>query len=192
MRTKVMLVDETRERVEWIRQALEQAGFEVVSTIQGMDDLYQQVVDLEPDVVIVEACSGKRDVLEHLGNRHQRYPKPVIMLTGGNDPEIVRTAAQAGVSAYAVQGLSADGVRSIIDVAISQFKEYQQLQARVDTAEAGLSDRKHLERAKGLLMERHHISENDAYHLLRKAAMERNSKVADVARALLKVNGHSS
>lgn len=190
--TKVMLVDNETDRAQWLRDALLDAGFNVVATIQGLDDLYQQVLDLEPDVVIVEATSGKRDILEHLANHHQRCPRPIVMLADEHDAEAIREAASAGVSAYAVAGVSAAGVKSIIDVAVAQFEAYCRLERRLATAENRLDDQKLIERAKCLMMERHAISERDAYGLLRKAAMDRSKKVREIAAAYLRANGKAS
>ncbi|MCC5809843.1 MAG: ANTAR domain-containing protein [Ectothiorhodospiraceae bacterium] len=189
MTTRVMLVDDRRDRARWLKAALDESGYEVVKTVHDMDDLYQLVLDLEPDVVIIEATSGKRDTLEHLGHQHRRYPKPVVMLSEHDDPELLNTAMQAGISAYVVQGLSPQGVRSIINMAITQFNEYQELQHKLARAETRLEDQKLVERAKCMLMEKHQLSEQDAYHLLRKAAMDHSTRITDIARRLLHGKG---
>ncbi len=186
MTTRVMLVDDRPERAQWLKSALDESGYQVVKTVHDMDDLYQLVLDLEPDVVIIEATSGKRDTLEHLGHRNQRYPRPVVMLSEHDDPELLATAMQSGISAYVVQGLSPQGVRSIISMAITQFNEYQKLQRQLARAESRLEEQKLVERAKCLLMEKHHLSEQDAYHLLRKTAMDHSTRITDIARRLLR------
>ena len=185
MQTRVMLVDETPERAEWIQAALAEAGCEVVA-LDGLANLYQEVTDREPDVVIIEAGSGRRDILEHLAHRRGRFPRPVLLFSHDNAPEAMRQAVRAGVSAYAAQDLSAQTIRSIIAVAVAQFEEYEALQQRLASSESKLADQKLLEQAKCLLMERHAISEKNAYGLLRSAAMERSVKLTEVARIVLK------
>lgn len=185
MTTRVLLVDETPDRAERAREALCQAGCEVIAA-DGVSDLYQQVSDLQPDVVIIEAGSGRRDILEHLAHRPGRYPRPVLLFSHDNAPEAMRKAVRAGISAYAAQDLSAEAIRSIIAVAVAQFEEYEALQQRLAGAESRLADQKLLERAKCLLMERHAISEKDAHGLIRKASMDNSISMADVARTLIR------
>jgi two-component system, response regulator / RNA-binding antiterminator len=189
MSTRVMLVDDRVERARWLQDALDQAGYTVVATVQGMDDLYQLVESTEPDVVIVEANSAKRDTLEHLGASGHSYPKPIVMLSEHHNPAMLQTAMQAGISAYVVQGLSPDGVRSIVQVAIAQFEQYQDLHRQLTRAETRLQEQKLVERAKGLLMERHGLPEQEAYGVLRKAAMDHSKRLVDIARHVLKRYG---
>lgn len=189
MATRIMLVDDRAERARWLQDALDDAGYEVVVTVQGMDDLYQLVQDTQPDVVIVEADSAKRDTLEHLGTAGQQYPKPIVMLGEHRNPDMLKTAMKAGISAYVVQGLSPDGVRSIIQVAIAQFAQYRALQQQLAKARERLQEQKLVERAKCLLMERHGLSEQDAHDILRKTAMDHSTRLASVARRVLRRYG---
>ena len=189
MDTRIMLADETPDRAHWVREALSEAGFTVIATVSPYDDLHQRVRDLQPDVVIIEARSGKRDILEGLATRRSPYPKPVVLFTEHNDPSLLKAAADVGVSPYVVDGLSAAGVRSIIQVAINQFHEFEALRNELADTRTQLERQRDTERAKCLLMDRDGLSENDAYHLLRKTAMERSRPISDVARAFLRATG---
>ncbi len=189
MSTRVMLVDDHSDRASWLRTALHEAGFEVIALVQGMDDLHQCVLDHEPDVVIIESDSAKRDVLESICTRSNKYPKPVVLLSEHNDQKVLRTAQRAGISAYVVGGLSVAGVHSIINVAIAQFEQFQALRQQLAHTEQELVRQRLLERAKLLLMEQEGLSESMAYHQLRKAAMDSGKPIAEAARALLKLHG---
>ncbi|SEO44050.1 ANTAR domain-containing response regulator [Aquisalimonas asiatica] len=191
MATRVMLVDESPDRAVWLGDALNDAGYEVACTVKADEDLYQRVLDIQPDVIIVEARSGRRDILEGLGTRHSPYPKPVVLFTEHSDPELMQAATAAGVSPYVVGGLSAEGVRSIINVAINQFHQYEQLRHELVDARTRLEHQRQMEQAKCFLMERDGISENDAYHMLRRTAMERGRPISDIARAFLRANGRA-
>ncbi|MFV8834247.1 ANTAR domain-containing protein [Aquisalimonas sp.] len=191
MATRVMLVDEYPDRAVWLGDALNDAGYEVACTVKAHEDLYQRVLDVQPDVVIVEARSGRRDILEGLGTRNSPYPKPVVLFTEHSDPELMQAATAAGVSPYVVGGLSAEGVRSIINVAINQFHQYEQLRHELVDARTRLEHQRQMEQAKCFLMERDGISENDAYHMLRRTAMERARPISDIARAFLRANGRA-
>lgn len=191
MTTTVMLVDEYTDRAEWLREALDDSGYRVVATVAPHEDLYQRVKEIEPDVVIIEARSGKRDILEGLSARTGRYPRPVVLLTEHNDPELMNEATRAGVSPYVVGGLSADGVQSIINVAINQFHEFEKLRSELSDTRARLENQRIMEQAKCLLMEQDGLSENQAYHLLRKTAMEKSRAISEIAQAFLRARGRA-
>lgn len=98
MSTRVMLVDDPSRRAATMRAALEAEGYRVIATVAPGEDRYQRVMTLCPDVVLVDSESGQRDVLEHLGQRSARYPRPVILLNGEHDAETPAAASRAGVS----------------------------------------------------------------------------------------------
>jgi two-component system, response regulator / RNA-binding antiterminator len=189
MSTKVMLVDERAARADWLGEALLEAGFLVVAKVDAGEDLYQRVLDLKPDVVIIDSRSGRRDILEGMCSRAQRYPRPVVLFTEHNHRPLLDAATRAGISAYVVDGLSAQGVQSIINVAINQFQQFEELRHRLADAQTRLADQRMLERAKCLLLERQGLSENQAYQVLRRAAMDTSRPLAQVARTLLKAHG---
>jgi len=107
------------------------------------------------------------------------------MFTEERDREIMRAAVKAGVTAYVVDGLAPERLKPVLDVAILRFEEEQALRAKLEATETQLANRKLVERAKGILMERRGLSEDDAYHLLRKTAMENGQKLCEVARTLI-------
>jgi len=185
MVTKVMLVDDSPERSAWLEESLQVAGFTVVATVQGEDDLYQRVLDEEPEVVITEAGSGKRDTLEGLCSRGGRYPGPVMNGSVHHDPELMSTAAAAGLSAYAVGGVPREGVQGAIRLAIRQYERFQGLARELADTRRQLAEQRDVHQAKCLLMEREGLGEADAYHLLRRRAMNSGQPIPRLARRLL-------
>ena len=175
---RVLVVDESAERAELLREGLEQAGYEVSATLSSPVALLKTIDRLAPDVIVIDTESPSRDVLEHLVVMSQHTPRPVVMFASDATPETIREVVRAGVSAYVVDGLSKERIKSIIDVAVARFENFQGL--RIELAE-----RKVIERAKGLLMKTHGLDEEGAYALLRKTAMDRKLKLAEVARELL-------
>src|SRR5262245_51921015 len=184
-RMRVMLVDEKPERSSDLALALVEAGCEVVAKLNGRDDLRAQVAALAPDVIIVDMQSPSRDVLEDMRRLNQEQPRPVVMFVDESDAESIRAAVRAGVSAYVVDGLKSRSVRPVVEVAIARFEEYQALRSELESARTTLADRKLIERAKGIIMKRQGIGEDDAYQLLRKTAMDRKRKLVDVARDVI-------
>ena len=98
---------------------------------------------------------------------------------------LLQAAIEAGVSAYVVDGLRRERVKPILDVAVSRFRAFDRLQTELARAQAALDDRRIVERAKAILMSRRELSEEEAYALLRRTAMNQNRKIAEVASSLL-------
>jgi two-component system, response regulator / RNA-binding antiterminator len=187
-RTRVMLVDDDRGRLARLQQALTDAGHDVVACVGGGEDLLLAVVHHAPDVVLIDTEAPGRDTLESLNRVSREQPRPIVMFSDNGDPDAIRRAIRAGVSAYVVDGLVATRLKSLIEVAIAQFEEHQQLQREVAEARSRLSDRDDIDRAKLVLMRRSGITEDQAYERLRRMAMNRKLKLADVARALIAVD----
>lgn len=185
MSLSVLLVDVHSTRCSTLRAALEEAGFRVVGVLADDPDLYEAVERMAPDAVLVDADSPSRDTLEHLAMLGQRYPKPMLMLSPRDDRQSLAAAADAGVSSYVVEGVSPALVRSLVEVAVRQYQDVEALRQERDEARADLAGRKVIDRAKSLLMERHGLSERDAYRRIRKAAMDRGLPMVEMARSVL-------
>jgi len=175
---RVLVVDETAERAELLRAALTLAGHEVTASLSLPLALLKTIERLQPDVIVIDTDSPSRDVLEHLVMISQHTPRPVVMFTSDGSPEAIRAAARAGVAAYVVDGMDENRINTIIDVAVARFENYEKL--RVE-----LAGRKDVERAKGLLMAREGLSEEDAFKRLRKASQLSGKPLKVVAEALI-------
>lgn len=182
---RIMLVDDDRVRLQQVEQALAAAGDEVIVRLDSRADLLQAVQRYSPDVILIDIDAPGRDTLESLNSISLDCPRPIVMFTDDGDTDTIRRAVRAGVSAYVVAGLNAERLKPIVDVAIARFHEHQSLKRELDEAKTRLADRRDVERAKGLLMQRRKLNETDAYELLRKMAMDRNLKIGEAARALI-------
>jgi response regulator NasT len=182
---RVLVVDESPERAELLREGLSRAGYEVAASLTSPLLLLKTIDALTPDVIVIDTDSPSRDVLEHLVVMSQHTPRPVVMFASDAEPEIIRAATRAGVSAYVVNGLSKERIKAIVDVAVARFEQMQGLRTQLADANRKLTDRKLIERAKGLLMKSRGLDEDAAHALLRKMAMDRKLKLADVAQKLV-------
>jgi response regulator NasT len=182
---RIALVDENPERSGDLERALKAEGYEVVARLGGRDDLRARIAELAPDVVIVDMQSPDRDVLEDMQRIHADQPRPIVMFVDESDGASIRAAVRAGVSAYVVDGLRSRSIRPIVEVAIARFEEFQSLRQELDEARESLEGRRIVERAKGILMQRKGLGEDEAYRLLRKVAMDRQMKLAELARQLV-------
>jgi response regulator NasT len=184
-RLKVLLVDDSPERTAILRAALEKARYDVAAVLESPFALLRAVESHQPDVIIIDTESPSRDVLEHVVMVSQDQPRPIVMFSSDGDSQSIREAVKAGVSAYVVDGLNAGRVQSIIEVAVARFDEYHRLVAELAEANLKLSERKVVDRAKGILMKSRGFSEDEAYHALRKLAMTRKKRLGDAARIVI-------
>ena len=185
MSLRVMLVDRDPERAELLEQALTEAGHRVIARIGDDAALAAQVAKHQPDVIIIDMEAPGRDTLEQMREINRDQPKPIILFSDERDPAYIRQAVRAGVSAYVVDGLSQERVMPIVEVAVARFREFQNLRQELENTKTQLADRKIIEKAKGLLMKKKDMDEDQAYQFLRKTAMSRNLKLTEVARVLV-------
>lgn len=181
----VLVIDESRGRSAEICAGLAGAGYQVAALVPDTLDLSDQVQRLRPDVILIETESPSRDTLEHLALIGRDLPRPVLMFAKDRDSKIIREAMRAGVSAYVVDGLQADRIQPLVEVAMARFEEYRELRRERDEATRKLSDRITIDRAKGVLMKARGLDEDGAYNALRKLAMDRGQSLFDVASDVL-------
>jgi response regulator NasT len=184
---KVVLVDDDPGRTAILEQALGDAGYRVIARLPSCDQLNAEIARLQPDVIIIDMESPGRDILEHMQSITNERPKPIVMFANQSDSGTIEKAIKAGVSAYIVDGLNAARVKPIIEVAIARFREYHALRQELQDTKAKLSERKLIERAKGILMEKRNMGEDEAYKALRKMAMDRNIRLVQAAENVIAV-----
>jgi response regulator NasT len=182
---RVLVVDESEERASVLREALTSAGHEVAASLSSPLELLRAVDQLRPDVIVIDTESPTRDVLEHVVIVSQSSPRPIVMFASDAGNQAIRDAVRAGVSAYVVDGLDAGRVSSIVEVACARFDEFQRIRTELAEANLKLSERRQVERAKGLLMQQRGLSEDEAYHALRKLAMNRKARLGEVAQQVI-------
>lgn len=182
---RVMVVDECSDRALLVERSLAACGHEVVARLESGAGLREEVMGTEPDVIIIDVDSPDRDILEGMHAINRDHPRPIVVFAKDCDSATIETAVRAGVSAYVVDGLNEQRVMPILEVAIVRFREFQAMRRELAEARQSLAERKLIERAKGLLMQQSRLDENTAYSAMRKMAMDRNLRMADLARSLI-------
>jgi two-component system, response regulator / RNA-binding antiterminator len=182
---RVLLIDDGAHRVPLIRDELTRLGYVVVGVLDSATLIHDCVLQLSPDVVIVDSESPTRDTLEHLAALSARNPRPVVVFAEDGHEDPLRLALKAGVSAYVVAGLQPQRLAPVLQVAIARFEQDKALRAQLEDAKSQLNARKTIERAKAILMEQAGCTEESAYKHLRKLAMDRGQKLADVAERII-------
>jgi two-component system, response regulator / RNA-binding antiterminator len=141
--------------------------------------------EITPDIIIFNLDTPSKKLLTDLQTLNQQSPIPVIMFAGDSNIDTINQAIKAEVSAFIVDSVEHNRINSIINVAIARFKHQQSLNNALEDARAKLEDRKQIDRAKAILIKTQNFTEDDAYHTLRKLAMDRNITLGEMAKNVI-------
>lgn len=168
-----------------LRIGLLESGYDLVASLPADVFLPERIAQLQPDLIVADSESDARDVLEHIVIATRDARRPIVLFTEDDAPASMDAAMEAGVAAYIVAGLQAERVKPVLDVALARFRREQKLLDELSDTRQKLVERKLVDRAKGLLMARHGLSEEQAYARLRTLAMSRNLRLAEIAQRLI-------
>jgi response regulator NasT len=182
---KIAIVDESPIRAAILEDGLREAGFMQVERIGETRNLLMRIYALDPDVILIGLESPSRDMLEQMFQMSRAVKRPVAMFVDQSDSASIQAAVDAGVSAYIVDGLKKERITSILDLCISRFNAFSRLQTELDRAKDALDERKVIDRAKGVLMKAKNFTEEEAYALLRRTAMNESKKIAEIAQSVI-------
>lgn len=181
----ILLIDQNVTRASVLQEGLKEAGYLDVTVVRDMQNLLRRIVDEDPDVIFIDIENPNRDVLEQMFQVSRCVRRPIAMFVDRSDSDMIKAAVEAGVGAYIVDGLKKERVRAILDMAVSRFNVFSELRDELERARLALSERKIVERAKGILMREKGLTEESAYAVMRKAAMNEGKRVAEIAQAVL-------
>ena len=181
----ILVIDENAIRASIIEEGLREAGHDRVNVIHEVNGVARTNETLQPDVIIIDIENPNRDMMEHLFQLTRTVGRPIAMFVDRSDTASIEAAVDAGVSAYIVDGLKKERVKSILDMAVSRFNAFSRLQRELAEARSALEERKVVERAKGILMKMRGLSEEEAFALLRQSAMNEKKKMADIAQSIV-------
>ncbi|WP_298830082.1 ANTAR domain-containing response regulator [uncultured Piscinibacter sp.] len=175
------------ERSRSLRIGLLESGYNIVAMLPADPFLPERLAQIAPDMIIVDAESQARDTLEHVVMATRDARRPIVLFTNDEDTSGVGAAIAAGVSAYVVAGLAPERIRPVLDVALARFAHEEALRRELADARTQLSERKVIDKAKGILIARHALTEDQAYARLRKTAMDRGMRLVEVAQRIIDV-----
>jgi two-component system, response regulator / RNA-binding antiterminator len=182
---RILVIDESQLRAVEICTGLIQAGHQVAAVLPSALELIERIEEIKPDIILIETESPSRDTLEHLAVMNREMPRPVVMFSQDGNTSTIRSAIKAGVAAYVVDGFEIERLKPVVDVAVARFDEHQALKRELAATSRKLSERKLIDKAKGILMKSRGMDEETAYAALRKLAMERSQPLAKVAANLV-------
>lgn len=186
---KVLLADDDADRVRLLTQALAADPAITVQRVLHSESLLDAVSAHGPDVVLVDMARPDRDALESLRQLSVSDPRPIALFVDQDDPQFMEAAIAAGVCSYNVIGTPPPDVKPILRAAMALYRQYQQMRAALNSAEAKLEERAVIDQAKARLIRERRLSEPDAYRWLRRNAMSSGQKIIEVARKLLREEG---
>jgi response regulator NasT len=172
-----------------LEEGLREAGYARVTVVRDMQNLLKRIEETDPDVICIDLENPNRDVLEQMFQVSRSVPRPVAMFVDRSDTDMIKAAVESGVGAYVVDGLRKDRIKPVLEMAISRFAAFRELRDELDRTRQALEERKTIERAKGILMRKRDLTEDAAYTMLRKAAMNENRRLVEIAEAVITAEG---
>ena len=181
----ILLIDEDVDRAATISSALDKSKYKIRHLVSPSTSLLKEVDALQPDIIVIDMESPNRDILESLDTISNFNPKPVVMFSSQEDPEMIDLSTKSGVSAYVVGDTDPKRVKSILDAAVARFHLYQKLKVELDQTKQQLEARKLVDKAKRMLMDKKGLEEKEAFHSMRKTAMDTGQKMEEVAKTMI-------
>lgn len=185
----VLVVDENPARAAIIEAGVREGGHLQVTVVHDVTGLAHKIGLIAPDVIVINLENPGRDLLESLFQLTRAVQRPIAMFVDQSDRRSMEAAIEAGVGAYVVDGMKKERIRPILDMAVTRFNAYSRMVRELDEARSELEGRKTIDRAKAILMKSKGISEDEAHALLRKAAMNQNRKMSELAQSLILAAG---
>jgi response regulator NasT len=185
---RVLLADEDDAKLERLGDALQALGHVVTPFAVSAREAIEIIAREDPDLAIVAVHEDDEHALDLIGEAVEYAGGPVIAQVPDGDTEFVARAAERGISAW-VESAQPNAVQAAIEVAMRRYREARQLSDKVEQLETALERRAVIERAKGILMERHSVGDREAFELLRDHSRSSSQRVIDIAQAVL--DGHA-
>ncbi len=189
MKTKIVIADDEPITRLDIREILEDTGYDVVGEASDGFDAVEMCRKHKPDLVLMDIKMPLLDGLKAAKIiKNGKLAGGILLLTAYSGKEFVNQAKDIGVAGYLVKPINEDSLLPMIEIAISQSNEISRIEADAEKSKTQLEDRKIIERAKGIMMERDNISEEEAYHMIQKLSMDKRCSMKDIAKVII-LNG---
>lgn len=183
----ILLIDDNESRASALVNVLAHSRYRIKHIASSGASLLKQVDELKPDMVVIDIESPDRDILDSLHTLSSFNPKPIVMFSEQEDSETITRTVHSGVSAYVCGNADPTRVRAILDAALARFEDYQSVKQELASTKHQLMAKEQIDKAKRLLMKSRNMNEDDAFHALRKMAMDTGQKMEDVALTLISV-----
>jgi response regulator NasT len=186
---RIVIADDESLHLMSLREHLEQLGHRVVGEAGDGQLAVQLARDLHPDLAILDIKMPELDGIDAARLLMREMPLPIILLSAYSEGSLAERAADAHVASYLMKPVSADDLRPALALAISRFEEFSSLNEEVRELREALETRKMIERAKGILMRRLNLSEEEAFRRMQKRSQNENKKMLEIANAIITADG---
>lgn len=186
---RILIADDESLRVMSLKNQLESLGHKVIGEASNGKEAAHLANELKPDLAILDIKMPEMDGIEAAETITRERPIPIILLTAYSEQELAERAASANVAAYLMKPISENDLLPAIALAMSRFKEFQALHREVDDLRDALETRKLVERAKGILMRRLNLTEEEAFRRMQRRSQNENKKLGEIAQAIITADG---
>lgn len=181
----LLLITDSIHTLRPLTEDMVEAGYRILEQIRPDEEISGYLKSLKPDAVVVIIDEVDRDILKTITVVMKKRPMPIIVLTQDASEHSIDAAVKAGVSAYVVDCSGVSRIDTLLRVAQKRFDEQKQLRQELENAKNALSERKQIEKAKGIIMKQKNINEEQAYTTIRKLAMNKNKRVGEIAEQII-------
>ncbi|VWX53822.1 ANTAR domain-containing response regulator [Novosphingobium sp. 9U] len=182
---RIAIIDESAARASVIREGLASLPECEIFVLTERRGMVARIGEIAPDIVLMDLGNPSRDVLEEYFAVSRVLDRPIAMFVDESDNESIAASVEAGVSSYVVDGLSANRIRPILDLAVTRFNAFARLQKDLADAKGKLAERETIDKAKRILMDSRGLPEPKAYAEMRSAAMSQSKRIIDIADAII-------
>jgi response regulator NasT len=182
---RVLICDDEPIIRKGLKAMLSDLGFEVVHEAADGMSAVTTALDKVPDIIIMDVAMPKKDGVTAAVEIRRQLNVPVIFLTACHDPDIVKRAVTAGIAAFLTKPVRPEELWPAIELACAHHDEVSHLKEQVDDLKETIESRKVIERAKGVLMKNHGLSEPEAFRKMQKLAMDKRKSLKQIAEAVL-------
>ncbi len=185
MPTRIILAEDDSVIRMDLREELQRQGYLVVGDVGDGQSAINLARELRPDLIIMDIRMPELDGIEAARVLTNERLAPVVLLTAFSDDELIERAREAGVVNYVTKPLRQSDLKPAIEIALSRFQEFREMESQVKTLEDQLATRKVVEKAKGVLMEKYKLTEQEAFRRIQKLSMNNRKSMREVAEAIL-------
>ena len=182
---KIAVADDEPKTLAYFQETLMELGHEVICAAGNGAELVKQCRDSHPDLIITDIKMPDMDGIQAASEITREKPAPVILVSAYHDAELIERAQKDHVLAYLIKPVKQANLETAIALAMRRFKEFQALQQQAKDLRQALEDRKIIERAKGIIMKRSGLDEQDAFRRLQLLSSRKNQKMVEIAHMLV-------
>ncbi len=182
---RIAVADDEPDMQDYFRTILPRLGHAVVSVARTGQELVEQCQSAHPDLVITDIKMPDMDGIEAASRIYRNSPVPVILVSAFHDSEFIQRAEADHILAYLIKPIKQSDLEPAIAIAMRRFEQFEALRKEANNLRQALEDRKIIERAKGILMKKASLDENDAFRRLQKLASDKNKKLIEIAQMIL-------